>query len=251
MAIGIGAGDPGHLTVQAIEALNRASVLFVVDKGREKEELGQLRREICDRYIGHDEYRIVEIPDPERDRRPADYRAEVEAWRARRVALWEAAIRDELAEGECGGFLVWGDPSLYDGTLAVLEQVREAGRVEVEYEVVPGITSVQALAASHRIALNRVGGAVQVTTGRRLADGAPDEADDVVVMLDGRCAFRDAGAEEETDIYWGAYLGTDDELLVAGRLSEVAGEIERIREKARAAKGWIMDTYLLRRHRSR
>ncbi len=246
LVIGIGAGDPEHLTVAAIRALNRVEVFFVVDKGVEKEDLVRLRREICDRYIDGDDYRIVEIREAERDRSPSDYRAEVEAWRARRARLWEAAIRDELSANGCGGFLVWGDPALYDGTLTVLEQIRADGRVELDYEVVPGISSVHALAASHRIPLNRIGGSVQITTGRRL----PEElgaADDVVVMLDGGCAFKEIDPDG-TEIYWGAYLGTDDELLIAGELGEVADEIERAREGARERKGWIMDTYLLRRN---
>jgi precorrin-6A synthase len=46
---------------------------------------------------------------------------------------------------------------------------------------------------------------------------------------------------------WGAYLGTDDEVLVAGPLTEVRDEILRLRRDKRAAKGWIMDIYLLRR----
>lgn len=247
LVIGIGAGDPEHVTVQAIRALNQVEALFVVGKGPEKEDLVRLRREICDRYIERPDYRIVEIPDPVRDRRPRDYHAEVDAWRARRGALWEAAIRDELRDGGCGAFLVWGDPSLYDGTLAVLEQIRTAGKVELDYEVVPGISSVQALAAKHRIALNRVGGAIQITTGRRLAEGFPEEADDVVVMLDGGCTFRQVPTSG-IDVYWGAYIGTEDEVLLAGELSELADEIERVREEARSRKGWIMDTYLLRRH---
>jgi precorrin-6A synthase len=246
LVIGIGAGNPEHVTVQAIGALNRVEVFFVAGKGPEKEDLVRLRREICDRYIEGGDYRIVEIPDPGRDRRPSDYHAEVEAWRARRAALWEGAIRDELTGDGCGGFLVWGDPSLYDGTLAVLEQVRAARKVQFEYEVVPGISSAQALAAKHRIPLNRVGGAIQITTGRRLAEGFPEEADDVVVMLDGGRAFKRV-ASPGIDIYWGAYIGTEDELLLAGELSEVADEIERVREEARRRKGWIMDTYLLRR----
>jgi precorrin-6A synthase len=248
LVIGIGAGDPEHVTVQAIRALNRVEVFFVVGKGPEKEDLVRLRREICDRYVERPDYRIVEIPDADRDRTPPDYHAEVDVWRGRRTALWEAAIRDELRDGRCGGFLVWGDPSLYDGTVAVLEQIRAAGNVELEYDVVPGISSVQALAAKHRITLNRIGGAIQITTGRRLAEGFPEEADDVVVMLDGGCTFRQV-APSGIDVYWGAYIGTDDELLLAGELSEVANEIERTRQEARRRKGWIMDTYLLRRRR--
>jgi precorrin-6A synthase len=111
---------------------------------------------------------------------------------------------------------------------------------------VPGISAVSALAARHRIPLNRVGGAVQVTTGRRLAGGLPSDADDVVVMLDPSCTFREV-AGEGVDIYWGAYLGTPDETLVSGPVTEVAGEIERVRASEKERKGWIFDTYLLRR----
>ena len=55
------------------------------------------------------------------------------------------------------------------------------------------------------------------------------------------------GQRAELHVYWGAYLGTPDELLVAGPLDEVADDILRVRAEARGRKGWIMDTYLLRR----
>jgi precorrin-6A synthase len=51
----------------------------------------------------------------------------------------------------------------------------------------------------------------------------------------------------DIDIYWGAYVGTEDEILVSGRLSDVVNDIEAIRAKARREKGWIMDAYLLRK----
>jgi precorrin-6A synthase len=62
--IGIGAGNPDYVTVQAINALNEVDVFFVMDKGKEKEELVRLRKEICDRYIENKSYRTVEAPDP-------------------------------------------------------------------------------------------------------------------------------------------------------------------------------------------
>ena len=65
-------------------------------------------------------------------------------------------------------------------------------------------------------------------------------------MLDGRTAFA-ALPDADLDIYWGAYLGTPDEIVVAGALRAVKDEICRRRAEARARKGWIMDTYLLRR----
>ncbi len=172
--------------------------------------------------------------------------AAVEAWLAARTALYEALIERELGEGACGAFLVWGDPSLYDSTLRIVERVLARGAVAFDYEVVPGITSVQALTARHRIVLNRVGEPVTITTGRRLA-GFPPGQDDTVVMLDGEEAFR-AVDGEDVDIWWGAYLGTPDEVLRSGRLSDVRDDIARTRSEARARKGWIMDTYLLRRN---
>lgn len=246
LVIGIGAGDPEHVTVQAINALNSVDVFFLVDKGHQNNELVRLRREICERYIREQTYTIVEIPDPPRDRTTPTYRTAVEDWRARRAELWERAIADELGEYSCGAFLVWGDPSLYDSTLAVLERILTRGTVAFEYEVVPGITSVQALTARHRIPLNRVGRAVQITTGRRLADGFPDGVDEVVVMLDADCSFRHL-QDDGLEIHWGAYLGMEDEILVSGPLCDVADEIVRRRAEERERKGWIMDAYLLRR----
>ncbi len=245
--IGVGAGDPEHVTMQAINALNEVDVFFVIEKGHETDELVRLRREICERYIREPAYRIVEIADPPRDRTTPAYRMAVEDWRARRAELWERAIADELGEDGCGAFLVWGDPSLYDSTLAVLEQILARGTVAFEHQVVPGISSVQALTARHRIPLNRVGRPVQITTGRRLAEGFPDGVADVVVMLDADCSFRRL-RDDGLEIHWGAYLGMDDEILVSGPLREVADEIVRRRAEARERKGWIMDAYLLRRN---
>ncbi|CAH0284423.1 hypothetical protein SRABI112_04014 [Pseudomonas mediterranea] len=65
-------------------------------------------------------------------------------------------------------------------------------------------------------------------------------------MLDAEDAYRQV-SDPDTHIYWGAYVGTPDELLIAGRLGDVADDIERTRKAARQANGWIMDTYLLRK----
>jgi precorrin-6A synthase len=276
--IGIGSGNPDDVTVHAVKALARVEVFFVIDKGLSKADLSGLRTEICRRHIPHERYRIVELPDPERDRAAPAYGAAVEDWRAQRAECLEEAIARELPEDGCGGLLVWGDPSLYDSTIEVVERILANGRMQLEYEVIPGISSVQVLAARHRIPLNRIGGQVLITTGRRLRAalacgeqsgelprgkppvdeaqippgraGLPRDWDDVVVMLDAECSFK-ALAGEDVDIYWGAFLGTDEEILVSGKVGEVAEEIERARAQARERKGWIMDTYLLRRRPER
>lgn len=239
--IGIGAGDPDYVTAEAVRALNDTQVFFAMDKGVAKSDLVALRRQICERFIGEPSYRFVELADPARAK-DAEYRQAVADWHSARASVWADAIERELAPGGVGAFLAWGDPSLYDSTLRILDAV--AQHVEIEYDVIPGITAIQALTARHRIPLNDIGQPVLITTGRRLAaDGLTGSA---VVMLDGDCAFR--SCPPATRIWWGAYLGTPDELLVSGTVSEVGEQIVKLRAEARARRGWIMDTYLLRAH---
>ncbi|MDH1010985.1 precorrin-6A synthase (deacetylating) [Pseudomonas nicosulfuronedens] len=245
LIIGIGAGDPEYLTVQAINAMNRADVFFLMDKGASKVKLLQLRRDILERYVSRIDYRIVEADSPERARE-GDYSGQVQGLNHAKQQVFERLIDEELQDGQCGAFLVWGDPSLYDSTLRILDAVLREGRVNFDYQVIPGITSVQALAARHRVPLNAIGQSVQITTGRRLAEGFPANAQSVVVMLDAEDTYRQLD-DPELEIYWGAYLGTPDEILRSGRLVEVGEDIQRTRQAAREANGWIMDTYLLRR----
>jgi precorrin-6A synthase len=242
--IGIGAGDPDQLSLQAAKAIGRTDVFFVLDKGAAKESMIELRRRLMKAY-GRPSRRVAEGRDPDRDRTPADYQGTIADWRHRRSAVTEALISEHLLDDETGAFLVWGDPSLYDSTIAILDEILARGQTLFEYEVIPGISSVSTLAARHRIGLNRVGRAFQVTTGRRLADeGWPTGVDDVIVMLDAQQAFT---AHPDAHIYWGAYLGTEDELLASGRVADVADDILKTRAEARERHGWIMDTYLLRR----
>jgi precorrin-6A synthase len=246
LLIGIGAGNPEYLTVQAVNALNEVDVFFMMNKGEETEDLLRLRRDICQRYIKDQTYRIVEAADPARDRKSPSYASAVEAWHDQRATIYERLIERELGDEECGAFLIWGDPCLYDSTLRIIERVAAKGRVAFEYEVIPGISSVQALAARHKIALNRIGKSIHITTGRNLTKGLSDTLEDVVVMLDGESSFKSV-RDPDIDIYWGAYIGTDDEILMSGKLSAITRDIDSTRAEAKNRKGWIMDTYLLRK----
>lgn len=246
LIIGIGPGHPDYLTIQAIEALNRVDVFVIPDKGEEKTDLQKLRLDICERYIKGRSYRLLNFKTPERAKQPADYKGAVDDWHARIERDYEQLLGREVGEGECLGFLVWGDPTLYDSTLRIVERIKARGAVAFDYEVIPGISSLQALAARHRIALNAIGEAVRITTGRKLAEYPAIGADSVVVMLDGEQSFKKVKAEG-VDIYWGAYVGTADEILISGPLADVAEKIATARARARREKGWIMDTYLLRK----
>lgn len=236
LVVGIGTGSAEHLTIAAIEALNRADVLFVPDKGIGKGELADVRREIIARFVRQSDPRQIGYAVPRRDAANPDYGRGVAEWHMALAEIFGLLISD-VPQGGTGAFLVWGDPGLYDSTLRILEHVSEP----IAVEVIPGITAIQALTAAHGIALNRIGEPVLITPGRQL--GAVET--DTVVMLDGRMAFLDA--DPDLDIFWGAYLGTAQQILVAGRLGDVRDQIVVMRAEARERHGWIMDTYLLRK----
>lgn len=246
--VGIGSGNPEHMTIQAINALNAATVLFVPTKGPDKAELADVRREIIARYVTNPACRVVEFAVPQRQTADRTYNQSVDAWHAALAEIHASLLARELGPGQTGAFLVWGDPMLYDSTIRILDRVKALGTVEFETSVIPGITSLQALCAAHRIPLNTVGKPVEITTGRRLKDTFPARSETVAVMLDGEQAF--AGIDDpDAMIYWGAYLGTSDEITISGKLGEKSAEILQARSKAREAMGWIMDIYLLRKGR--
>jgi precorrin-6A synthase len=247
LIIGIGAGDPRQVTIEAIEALNRVDVFFVLEKGATKRDMVALRLEILRRYVKDHPYRVVETPSPPRERAPADYVASVDDLNRDKQAAFAHMIERELGKDQCGGILAWGDPALYDSTIRNIEAIARKPGQALDYQVIPGISSVQILAARHRITLNRIGQPVEITTGRRLRERWPEHADSVVVMLDGEETYNRFADQEEVEIFWGAYLGTPDEILIAGRLNEVAAKINHARRRAREAHGWIMDTYLMRK----
>jgi precorrin-6A synthase len=247
LIIGIGAGDPEYLTIQAVNALNQVDVFFILDKGADKEKLVEFRRELCRHYITGRNYRFVDADSPEWERRTADYGATIAELNQDKQTLFERLICKGMEDGECGAFLVWGDPTLYDSTIRIIEAIVRSGAQAIDYQVIPGISAAQALAAKHKTTLNRIGEAVEITTGRRIAEGFPNNVGSVVVMLDAKNGFK-RYADQDIDIFWGAYIGTPDEILIAGKLREVVDDIERVRSEARQANGWIMDTYLMRRN---
>lgn len=244
--VGLGPGDPELVTAQAARVLGEVDYFLVADKTREHPgtaDLIAMREAICARHVP-DGWRLVAVPDPERDRDdPADYGAAVRDWHDARAEVFEQALRNN--EGDAA-ILVWGDPALYDSTIRLSQRIVERGNVDLTVEIVPGLSSIQLLAARHGLVLNTIGGPITITTGRRLLADAV-EGDNLVVVLDGSLTCRQLPEPEAWNLWWGANLGSPDEQLIGGKLSEVAEEASRARTQAREARGWVMDTYLLRR----
>ncbi len=243
--IGIGCGDPGQLTRAAVEAINAADLILIPRKGTAKSDLADLRRTICADVLANGKTEIVEFDLPVRDAEEADYRKGVDDWHDAVAATWRQAIADRLEGDRKVALLIWGDPSLYDSSLRIARRLDPLPKIEV----VPGITSIQTLCAAHALPLNDIGEPFLVTTGRRLREGGwPAGVDTVVVMLDGGTAFQSldpAGLH----IYWGAYLGMPDQILMSGALAELGPRIVVARQEARTRHGWIMDSYILKRAR--
>jgi precorrin-6A synthase len=242
--IGIGAGHPDQVTVEAIEALRSVDYFITADKsaadGSKDDPLLAAREALLARHLDVVPP-VVAVRDPERDREPADYDRAVVDWHDARAQVYETVLLEN--EGDVG-FLVWGDPAFYDSTIRIVEKVLARGAVKAEWDVIPGISSLQLLAARHRIVLHDVGEPILVTTGRRLQEAKDAGAENILVMLN---SSIDLEGFETWDIWWGANLGTADEALVSGRVIEVAVDVLTTRIAVKSRVGWIMDVYLLRK----
>lgn len=236
--IGIGMG-PHHLTPEAAEALRGADYVIAAEKSAH-DPLLAIRGEIAGAY----DVPLVAVPDPARDRDPAGDRAYVGAvadWHAARVAAYERVLAERQGTA---AFLVWGDPAFYDSTIRIVESIAERGVVEVAYDVVPGISALQLLAARHRIVLHDVGRPLHVTTGRLLAHALEAGQGNIAVMLN---RSVDLDGLDDWTIWWGANLGRPEEALVAGRVGDVREEIAVARDRVRATVGWVLDIFVIRR----
>jgi precorrin-6A synthase len=237
--IGIGTGNPDHLTRQAMRAMQAADLVIVPRKGAGKADLADLRRAILADVAPNTP--VAEFDLPVRDETITDYTARVTAWHDAIAQVWAATIAQHRASSVA--LLVWGDPALYDSTLRIAARLSPAPDIRV----IPAVTSITAMTAAHAIALNDIGAPFIVTTGRQLREaGFPSGVDTAVVMLDGTCSFT-ALPPEGITIYWTAYAGMANEISISGPLATAAPQIIAARETARAQHGWIMDIYLLRR----
>lgn len=230
--LGVGMG-PHHVTREVADALRGCDYVLATEKSAD-DGLLAVRRAVA---AAHG-VPVVVVPDPDRDRDAGSYEQAVRDWHRARVAVYEDVLRER---GGTAALLVWGDPSLYDSTVRVVESLAE--RLPVEYDVLPGISAPQLLAARHRIVLHPVGRPVHITTARRLREDVAAGQRNLCVMLTGSL---DLTGLDDWSIWWGANLGTDSEELAAGRVGDVAGHLEDARLRARQRVGWVMDVYLLR-----
>lgn len=244
--IGIGTGNPDHLTREAEKAIRGADLILLPHKEDNKSELAQVRLVLL-RELSVDSDRIAHFDMPLRRQQGDDYDLQVHEWHQAIARQWMTCLTEHLPLGHGRvALLVWGDPALYDSTLRIAAQLKLGPQ---QVRAIPGITSMQVLCSAHGIALNEIGAPFQVTTGRQLREGGwPVGVDTLIVMLDGQCSYEQV-TEEGVDIFWGAYLGMPQQVLRKGKLSDIKSEINACRALLRQQHGWIMDIYLLRKKR--
>ena len=237
--IGIGTGNPDHVTGQAIKALNGADLILIPRKGTAKSDLAEMRQLILSQVLTA-AVPVADYDVPQRADQD-DYLGAVNDWHDAIARVWADTIAAHRPDAANVALMVWGDPSLYDSTLRIAARL-----LGLTVKVIPGITSLQTLTAAHAIPLNTLAAPVTITTGRQLRDhGWPSGATTVAVMLDKGGAFTTL--PPDTEIWWGAYVGMPEETLIHGTLGDVSDEILATRARLRAEHGWIMDIYLLRR----
>lgn len=248
--LGVGMG-PQHVTSEVAIALRTADYVLAARK-TEDDQLLALRREIVQAHPGpNGPLEIIAVSDPPRDRSAAltarDYEAAVSHWHQARAVSYAEVLRDRAGTA---AFLVWGDPSLYDSTIRIVEKARDLLKldsVDLDFDVLPGISAPQLLAARHRIVLHEVGRAVHVTTGRRLQQAVGAGLDNIVAMLNPPTERMNFAGLSDWTMWWGANLGAAGEQLVTGRVGDVLPVIADARADAAARDGWVMDLFLVRR----
>jgi precorrin-6A synthase len=236
--IGIGPGDPKYLTLEAYEIIKKAKNFIIPLKKGPKEELTKIREkviEFCKQ--GETNYRIIKVEFPER-KKGGVYKLEVESWRNEKASILAEILKD--VDEAC--FLVLGDPSLYDGHIEIFKEVNKD--LPIEIEVIPGISTINLLSAKHKISLTKVAESLLITTPRPLRK-QKEISRNTVVFLDNYETFKLFKDDSELMIYWGAYLGTEKEVLFNGKLSQCWQELVELRRKLKEKHRYIMETYLL------
>ena len=132
--VGVGPGDPELLTVKAQRVLQSVPVIWVPQAGISSESYAYT---IIKGIIDEERQEVVRAKFPTNDEDAAG-----EVWRQ---AARELATR--LEAGSDVAFITEGDPMLYSTFAYVLETIQEE-YPHLAVEVVPGVSSVMAAAAS-------------------------------------------------------------------------------------------------------
>lgn len=215
IGVGIGPGDPELVTLKAIRVLERADVVFV--PVMDLAEQGRAEATVRAHLKESDRIRRLVFALNEREDR------------SRREAAWNAAAEVIVAsfhEGvEVVAFATIGDPNIYS-TFTYLAQTVLSLLPEVHVQTIPGITAMQALAATSGTVLCEGKESLillPLTAGIDAFDAALTTADTVVAYKGGAYLAEVVSILEKhnriDDAIFGAALGLVDQQV--GPLGEI------------------------------
>ncbi len=160
--LGIGPGDPELLTIKAVRIIGESDVLCV-PKGRE--EGSSLALSIVKKAVSLEGKEIVEAHFPMRKTKGSAKVQKRKSAEARKTAglidddeldaKWNETagnILSKLNEGKSVAFLTLGDPTLYSTFYYLYDRLIEL-EPELNIEIVPGVSSINASAAKAKISL--------------------------------------------------------------------------------------------------
>ena len=145
--MGVGPGDPELLTRKALRIVQQVPVICTPQSETSNESYAL---EIVSEFLDRSKQEILRLTFPTDDAEGA-----AEVWRR-----GAETIAERLMAGQDVAFITEGDPMLYSTFAYVLEGIK-SNHPSISVEIVPGVSSVMAAAASAAIPL--------VTHGQRLA----------------------------------------------------------------------------------
>ena len=207
--IGVGPGDPGLLTLRAVEVLCQVQVVFAATGARSHDCISG---SVVDAVAGCEAERVILVFSMARE------------MKNRRQAWSDNAkqVVDVLQQGRDCAFVTIGDPLIYSTYTYLLRQVQEL-LPEVEVETIPGITSFQAVAARNNLPLvedRETLGLIPAWTRESTGDPQFDHADTVVLLKTYHHRreilekLRQSGFDGEC--LYASRVGLADETMVSG-----------------------------------
>ncbi|MCW4005329.1 MAG: precorrin-2 C(20)-methyltransferase [Candidatus Bathyarchaeota archaeon] len=219
IGIGVGPGDPELLTVKAVKALKTADVICVPKPHEDKPSmaLGMIKPVLRERRTPP---QLLELVFP----------MSKDELNVKKLWTKNAAIIAESTKaGKTLAFITLGDPMLYSTFLYLYERLKET-HPELELEIIPGVTSVTAAAASARLPLaekDEVVAIVPSDLDSSLIEETAKHADTLVFM---KCAYRikdflsvltQAGFTESSTVALVKRCTLPEEKVLVGKLGDM------------------------------
>lgn len=143
--IGVGPGDPELLTIKGARILNSVDCICV-PKGRE--EGSSLALSIVSKIVDLGNKEIIEAHFPMRKTREAVHGGELDA-------KWDETaktVSDRLDKGLRIAFITIGDPTIYSTFFYLYDRLLQRNP-DLDIEIVPGVSSINASACSAKMSL--------------------------------------------------------------------------------------------------